>query len=176
MAEVAEIGAEEAGAGEAGSGGGSGSSGISGLLGSVIKGAFDLGKAGIEAKSNQRIANIYTQGAANRQSVADAAYGQQMQLSREYGLQVLGQQNDYQTQLLNMRDQSFKDTGLPTYLGWIGDSKEDMGGPKYIQMLGGQNEYASKLIGDPMSARWTGDLLQSYYGWGAVNPMHFKSQ
>ena len=78
MAEVAEIGAEEAGSGEAGSGGGSSSGGVFGVLGSVIKGAFDLGKAGIEAKSSQRVANIYTQGAANRQSVADAAYGQQV--------------------------------------------------------------------------------------------------
>lgn len=146
--------------------------------GGIFGAIGQLGAAGINYKTQTDTAAIFNTGASERQKVADQAFSSSIDKQFNYGKDIQQIQNNFDldstVKLLGMRSNDYQSAGLPSYLGWQGkDLSEQI--PKVIQFGHGANGYASKLVGDPMSANFTGNRMQQHYGWGNVIASYQKS-
>lgn len=137
-----------------------------------------MGAAGISGKAQTDTAYIFNAGANQRQTSANNAFEKGIGQQFEYGKQVQEIQNNFDrnttVELLNMRSSDYKSAGLPSYLGWQGrDLSEQI--PKVVQFSHGNNGYAARLIGNPMSENFIGSRIQQHYGWGNVIAAYQKN-
>lgn len=100
-------------------------------------------------------------------NVASTGINQSTALSGQRNMLTMQNNNyDFIREQQKLREDKFKEAGLPGYLAYTGGANLM---PKQSQMAGGNMIYTSRLPGNPKSVPYTGAPLQGQLGWGSIS-------